>query len=124
VRAYRAAWRTPRGDVLPLGDVTACHAWDAAVAAYQHWPFVPVGSVTLSPRSEGPEPRRRGFHNRDVASRAGKLADHPEAHEKRRVGRAMSEARKRKHEATLTVGQRKWRDLKRRRERANPRPVV
>lgn len=123
MRRYRVTWHPPRGDVVPLGEVAACHAWDAATAAYQYWPFLPVGSLVLSPLSEGPEPVRRGFHNRAVASRAGKLANHPEAHEKRRVGRAMAEARRREREATLTLGQRKWRDLKRRRERTNPRPV-
>lgn len=122
MREYIVTMRDPKGgDTQTLGRVTArtmSHAYDEA---HDRWPFVPVGWWHILPLSPDDEPRRRGFHDADVARRAGQLAHTPEAEAKRRVTRAHIAAWKQEHEKPLTVGQRKWRDLRRRRLRGRKR---
>lgn len=120
LRIYAVTWRRPLGDTQMLGRVTARHAWAAATEAYQRWPFVPVGSLSLRGESAGAEPRRRGFEIPDVRMTGQAKAHAPEAQEKRAVSRALTLARK--AEKPLTKGQRFWRDNMRRRKHTSPRP--
>lgn len=121
LRTYGVTWRRPSGDTRSLGRVTARHAWAAATVAYQRWPFLPMGSLSLHGESEGPEPRRRGFEIPAVQEDVRIKAHTPEAREKRAVSRAMTEARK-PPAKPLTKGQRFWRDNMRRRKHISPHP--
>lgn len=118
-REYAVRWIDPTGVARSLGRVIAPVAHAAAMQVCQAYPFLPLGAVHLTPLTPEPEPKRRGFHDPVTARRASARAHTPEAHAKRR---ATIDARLTAANAKpLTLGQRKWRDLARRRKRNNPR---
>lgn len=127
MRTYRFAWVAPDGATHVLGVLVAPFARDAARAACHRWPFLPVGAMRMTCESEGPEPRRRGFHDPAVVRRAVERSREPEVLARKSVSQSMAMAKRKQSEAKrkpLTQGQRAWRDNMRRRKHISPRPVV
>lgn len=100
-----------------LGVVEARTHAKAVTAAEARWPFAPVGTLHVESAS-APTDHARGFDSPEVQRRAACAAQSPEAKAKRAATRRRLAEERRAVRMTMTMGQKKWHDLRARARKA------